>query len=227
MPSSRLARTAGRGLLTMVNGKNRRVFLFGAIAWLSLLRRAGAAELTIYGNFAGDAAVPVPARVLEMQPTRINVLLAITLVFTVICFRACRIVRIQVHLPFVSLEIEPALHPDPAADVNCGADVGDIDFGEIDSEEDLIFYEVDEPPSPPPLQTMPAPPVLQGTWGAGQHAQRDRLVEATRGEPCPACGERRGRKTAGSNNHFIQVKCMCDQLLRRERVLTHAELRAL
>ena len=199
----------------------------GAIAWLSLLRRAGAAELTIYGNFAGDAAVPVPARVLEMQPTRINVLLAITLVFTVICFRACRIVRIQVHLPFVSLEIEPALHPDPAADVDCGADVGDIDFGEIDSEEDLIFYEVDEPPSPPPLQTMPAPPVLQGTWGAGQHAQRDRLVEATRGEPCPACGERRGRKTAGSNNHFIQVKCMCGQLLRRERVLTHAEVRAL
>ncbi len=214
-------------MLTMVNGKNRRVFLCGAIAWLSLLRRAGAAELTIYGNFAGDAAVPVPARVLEMQPTRINVLLAITLVFTVICFRACRIVRIQVHLPFVSLEIEPALHPDPAANVDCGADVGDIDFGEIDSEEDLIFYEVDEPPSPPPLQTMPAPPVLQGTWGAGQHAQRDRLVEATRGEPCPACGERRGRKTAGSNNHFIQVKCMCGQLLRRERVLTHAGLRAL
>ncbi len=199
----------------------------GAIAWLSLLRRAGAAELTIYEDFAGDAAVPVPARELEMQATYIDVLLAIALVFAVICFRACKVVRIQVHFPSVSLEIEPARQPDPTADVDCGVDVGDIDFGEIDSEDDVIFHEVDEPPPPPPPQAMPAPLVLQDTWGAGQHAQRDRLVKATRGEPCPACGERRGRKTAGSNNHFIQVKCMCGQLLRRERVLTHAEVRAL
>ncbi len=78
----------------------------------------------------------------------------------------------------------------------------------------------------PVPQAMPAPTVLQGSWGLGQHAQRYRLVEESKRVPCPTCRGFR-RKTVGSNNHFIRVSCACGALLRRERVLSHAEVRAL
>ena len=105
----------------------------------------------------------------------------------------------------------------------------DIDEdADVNADDEAEELQADgEPEEPPPVpQAMPALTVLQGAWGAGQHAQRDRLVEASRAEACPACGGFQ-RKTVGNNNRFIQVKCTCGRLLRRERVLSHAEVRVL
>ena len=229
-----------------------------AIACLSLPRKAGATEAIVYED--PDTTELVPARDhAEPHANMIAVLLAIVLVLAMIWFRTCRIVRIHLHLPFVSLEMERR-----------HGRVPDAELVEIESEDDLVFHDADIadtwtcaactyineagveacemcdaqrgepvlppanadepealPPAPPPgapPNPVPAPMALQGSWGPGQHAQRRRLVEESKRVPCPTCGGFR-RKTAGSNSYFIRVGCDCGTLLRRERVLSHAEVR--